>query len=120
MPKLTVEPTGIEVPAAEDDTIMAALNKSGYTYLFGCKRGGCGICKIEIVEGEIEHNRPVAETALSTEERERGHLPGLSGGSEDRHRGTPDRILHPGDQPAAAPPQNLPKKTKKSSQAKVA
>ncbi|WP_051214930.1 2Fe-2S iron-sulfur cluster-binding protein [Granulicoccus phenolivorans] len=119
MPKLTVEPTGIEVPAAEDDTIMAALNKSGYTYLFGCKRGGCGICKIEIVEGEIEHNRPVAETALSTEERERGICLGcravpktdiVARLTESSIRVT-SPLLHP---------QNLPKKTKKSSQAKVA
>ncbi|WP_176451817.1 2Fe-2S iron-sulfur cluster-binding protein [Enemella dayhoffiae] len=70
MPKLTVDPNGVEVPVAEGETVMAALNKNGYTYLLGCRRGGCGICKVQVTEGEIEHNRPVAESALSLEERD--------------------------------------------------
>lgn len=67
-----VEPNGVEVPVADQDTIMGALNKAGYTFLVGCRRGGCGICKVQVLEGEIEHNRPVAESALPADERERG------------------------------------------------
>lgn len=55
-----------------EDTIMAALNKSGYSFLVGCRRGGCGICKVQVLEGAIEHNRPVSESALSAEERASG------------------------------------------------
>ncbi|WP_432558104.1 2Fe-2S iron-sulfur cluster-binding protein [Granulicoccus sp. GXG6511] len=72
MPEIIVEPNGVKVPVAEGDTIMAALNKNGYTFLLGCRRGGCGICKVRVVEGTIEHNRPVAETALPAEERAEG------------------------------------------------
>ncbi|GAA1703495.1 2Fe-2S iron-sulfur cluster-binding protein [Propioniferax innocua] len=69
---IRVEPNGVEIPAGEDDTIMGALNKHGYTFLVGCRRGGCGICKVQVLEGEIEHNRPIAESALNTEERGEG------------------------------------------------
>ena len=72
MSKMTVQPNGVEVPVGTDDTIIAALNKNGYTYLLGCRRGGCGICKVQVESGEIEHNRPVAESALSAEERAEG------------------------------------------------
>lgn len=72
MPDIIVEPNGVVVPASDGDTIMAALNKNGYTFLLGCRRGGCGICKIVVEEGETEHNRPVADTALPAEERAAG------------------------------------------------
>lgn len=72
VPEIIVEPNGVVVPANEGDTIMAALNKNGYTFLLGCRRGGCGICKIVVEEGETEHNRPVAESALTSEERTAG------------------------------------------------
>lgn len=72
MPDIVVEPNGVVVPANEGDTIMAALNKNGYTFLLGCRRGGCGICKVRVDDGGFEHNRPVAESALSAEEREEG------------------------------------------------
>ena len=36
------------------DTIMAALNKNGYTFLLGCRRGGCGICKVRVDEAELD------------------------------------------------------------------
>ena len=72
MPEIIVEPNGVKVPVAEGDTIKAALNKNGYTFLLGCRRGGCGICKVRVDEGTIEHNRPVAESALSAEERAEG------------------------------------------------
>lgn len=66
---LTVEPNGVSMPVDPDETIMAALKRHGYSYLFGCRRGGCGICKVQVVEGEIEHNRAIAESCLSPEER---------------------------------------------------
>ncbi len=72
MDVITVDPNGVSVPSGADDTIMAALNKHGYTFLVGCRRGGCGICKVQVLEGEIEHNRPVAESSLSNEERSDG------------------------------------------------
>lgn len=72
MPEIIVEPNEVQVPVTEGDTIMAALNKNGYTFLLGCRRGGCGICKVRVIEGTIEHNRPVAESALPAEERAEG------------------------------------------------
>ena len=37
-----------------------------------CRRGGCAICIVDLVEGEVEYNRTVAEEVLSEEDRRQG------------------------------------------------
>lgn len=69
MAKITVESCGVEIPVEAGETIMSALHRNGYSFLLGCRRGGCGICKIQVNEGEVEHNRPIATTTLSEDER---------------------------------------------------
>jgi hypothetical protein len=46
--------------------------RSGFLYRFGCKRGGCGVCKVHLVAGEVRYERPVASTVLSDAERAAG------------------------------------------------
>jgi CDP-4-dehydro-6-deoxyglucose reductase len=72
MPRLTVEPEGVAVDLRGDETILEGLYRNGYAYRIGCRRGGCAICKVDLVHGEVEYNRPVAETVLTTEERSTG------------------------------------------------
>ena len=72
MPKLTVAPQGISVDLNEDETILEGLFRHGYAYRIGCRRGGCAICKVDLLEGTVTYNRPVAETVLSTEEQATG------------------------------------------------
>jgi hypothetical protein len=38
----------------------------------GCKRGGCGICKVALMLGEVRYERPVADTVLTDDERVEG------------------------------------------------
>jgi ferredoxin len=66
---LTVMPVGESMSARDDETILAAMIRSGFLYRFGCKRGGCGICKVHLVVGEVRYERPVAPTVLSDSER---------------------------------------------------
>ncbi|WP_159298248.1 2Fe-2S iron-sulfur cluster-binding protein, partial [Raoultella terrigena] len=54
------------------DTVLTGLQKAGYAYTVGCRRGGCGICKVDVLDGEFSYNRPVAETVLSADERTDG------------------------------------------------
>jgi ferredoxin len=66
---LTVMPVGESMPVRNDETILAAMVRSGFLYRFGCKRGGCGVCKVHLAAGEVRYERPIASTVLSDEER---------------------------------------------------
>ncbi|MCU0265821.1 MAG: 2Fe-2S iron-sulfur cluster-binding protein [Actinomycetia bacterium] len=72
MPTVTVQPDGIEVPLEDGETILAGLFRNGYAYRIGCRRGGCAICKVDLLSGEVEYDHTVAENVLTAEERATG------------------------------------------------
>ncbi|MGY4652786.1 2Fe-2S iron-sulfur cluster-binding protein [Mycobacterium sp. URHB0021] len=72
MPEVTILPDGLQVTAAEAETVLAALSRAGLRYRVGCKRGGCGVCKVQLVLGEVRYERPVAESVLSDDQRVEG------------------------------------------------
>lgn len=72
MPKLTVAPDGVSVDLRDDETILDGLYRNGYAYRVGCRRGGCAICMVDLVEGEVEYNRPVAEKVLTEDQKAEG------------------------------------------------
>jgi ferredoxin len=72
MPEVTILPDGLQVTAAEAETVLGALSRAGLRYRVGCKRGGCGICKVQLVLGEVRYERTVAESVLSDDERVEG------------------------------------------------
>jgi ferredoxin len=72
MPEVTILPDGLQVNAAEAETVLKALSRAGLRYRVGCKRGGCGICKVQLVLGEVRYERPIAESVLSDDERVEG------------------------------------------------
>jgi ferredoxin len=71
-PEITVLPTGTTIDTEQDETIIAALVRSGYLIRVGCKRGGCGICKVHLLAGEVRYERTVADTVLSDADRAAG------------------------------------------------
>lgn len=72
LPTVTIEPDGIAARAAADETVLAALGRAGLRYRVGCRRGGCGICKVQLVIGEVRYQRPIAASVLSSDERVAG------------------------------------------------
>ncbi len=72
MPKLTVEAHGVSVELRDDETILEGLYRNGFAYRIGCRRGGCAICKVDLLQGEVFYNRPVADSVLSESERAGG------------------------------------------------
>ena len=72
MTDVTILPDGVHVTADEDETLLRALAKAGLRYRVGCKRGGCGICKVQLKLGEVSYERPIAESVLSDDERVEG------------------------------------------------
>lgn len=72
VPTVTIQPSGEEIYLAPGETVLAGLYKAGFAYTVGCRRGGCGICKIDVTDGDFTYNRPVAESVVSEEERTDG------------------------------------------------
>jgi ferredoxin len=72
MSEVTVRPDGVRVPVADGETVLAALGRAGLRYRIGCRRGGCGICKVQLLAGEVRYERPVAESVLSDDEKVEG------------------------------------------------
>ncbi len=72
MPTVTVLPNGEVIYLDPDETVLSGLYKAGYAYTVGCRRGGCAICKVDILRGDVSYNHPVADTVLAADERARG------------------------------------------------
>ena len=72
MTRVTILPDGVEVVADDAQTLLRALSRAGLRYRMGCKRGGCGICKVALLAGEVRYERPIADTVLSDDERVEG------------------------------------------------
>lgn len=70
--RLRIEPAGIVVGLLDGEPMLTALKRSGYTHRFGCRRGGCGICKVELVSGAVRYPARVADQVLSAAERSDG------------------------------------------------
>lgn len=51
---VTLNPFGIEFDCGEDETILSAALRHGIGLRYGCKHGGCGTCKAQVTEGEVD------------------------------------------------------------------
>ena len=70
--EVTILPDGVRVVAREGETLLRALARAGLRYRVGCRRGGCGICKVQLKLGEVRYERPIADSVLSDDERVEG------------------------------------------------
>lgn len=71
--KLTVEPEAIEVELLAGETILEGLYRHGFAFRIGCRRGGCAICMVDLIHGEVQYNRPIAEKVLNHEQMASGN-----------------------------------------------
>lgn len=72
MALLRIEPAGFTMRSRAGEPILAALARCGYSHRFGCRRGGCGTCKVQLVCGEVCYPVRVAEQVLTPAERVAG------------------------------------------------
>ena len=72
MPVVTVRPGAVEVTLDDGETILDGLYRNGYAYRIGCRRGGCGVCKVDLLVGEVRYDRTVAPEVLTAGERASG------------------------------------------------
>jgi ferredoxin len=69
---VTVLPDDVRVTTRPDETILAALGRAGLRYRIGCRRGGCGVCKLQVRLGEVRYTHPIADSVLTDDERVEG------------------------------------------------
>lgn len=72
MARISVQGTDIAVESYPGETVLMAMRRTGNALRSGCRRGGCAICKAEVVEGSYEYNAPISDKVLTDEEKERG------------------------------------------------
>ncbi|MDP4302201.1 2Fe-2S iron-sulfur cluster binding domain-containing protein [Leptothrix discophora] len=74
-PKVSVlvEQTGERYPCATTESLLQGMLRLGRKGIpVGCVNGGCGVCKVRIVEGEVQQLGPVSRAHVSPEEHAEG------------------------------------------------
>ncbi|OGS98254.1 MAG: CDP-6-deoxy-delta-3,4-glucoseen reductase [Gallionellales bacterium RIFCSPLOWO2_02_60_31] len=51
----TIQPNGYHFPIEEQETILEAALRHGYTLPYSCREGACGVCKGKVMEGQVDH-----------------------------------------------------------------
>ena len=74
-PEVTVlvEQTGEHYPCATSESLLRGMLRLGRKGIpVGCVNGGCGVCKVRIVEGDVTVLGPVSRAHVSAEEEAGG------------------------------------------------
>lgn len=74
-PKVSVHvlQTGETYPCAHDESLLQAMLRLGRKGIpVGCVNGGCGVCKVHILEGQVKTLGPVSRAHVTAEEEAAG------------------------------------------------
>jgi len=72
MPRVLFEPIGETIDCEDDETILDASFRQGYSLVHGCREGQCSACKCYLLEGEVSL-KSYSSFALSESEEEQGY-----------------------------------------------
>lgn len=71
--QVKIRETGEQFVCAEDEFILSAMKRAGCGPIqFGCFGGGCGVCKMQIVSGEVCHAKRMSRAHVSEDEEKQG------------------------------------------------
>ncbi len=62
----------VTIPAADDETVVAAAERADEPLPFGCLTGACATCTAELLAGSVDHRRE--PRALKSRHREAGYV----------------------------------------------
>ena len=64
--RIHIEPSGHELQAGTDESVLDAALRQGLALPYGCRNGACRSCKGRVLEGRVEypHGRPKSLTSL--------------------------------------------------------
>lgn len=69
--QFTIEPLGATIEVAEGQTLLDAALRQGIYIPHACGHGLCGTCKVQVLEGDVDHG-PANPFALMDVERDEG------------------------------------------------
>lgn len=75
-PKVSVLllPSGDEYACTQDESLLKGMLRLGKRGIpAGCVSGGCGVCKIRVLEGQVRSLGPISRAHVSAEEEAQGH-----------------------------------------------
>ena len=71
---ITIEETGESYRCSDQETLLVGMEKLGKRGIpVGCRGGGCGVCKIEIVSGDYTKRR-MSREYISEEDEAAGRV----------------------------------------------
>jgi phenol hydroxylase P5 protein len=72
--QLTIEPLGETIDVDDGQTILDAALRAGIWLPYACNHGLCGTCKVDVIEGEVDHNHASAFALMDIERDEQKTL----------------------------------------------
>lgn len=64
----------LDFDCSPEDSLITGAEKKGLSFVFGCRQGVCGTCKVRCAEGEVNHGEQASLDVLPEEERRQGYL----------------------------------------------
>lgn len=71
MALIHVAPDHVDISCRPGSTILQALKEAGYTMFVGCQRGGCGVCRVTLLQGKVSM-QPYSRFALERDQWDAG------------------------------------------------
>jgi len=72
--RIFVEDSGKHFDCNGEQRLLHAMQAQGFDLIpVGCKGGGCGVCRVQIIEGEYE-SRKMSRTHVSEAEEQQGYV----------------------------------------------
>jgi len=69
--QVTIQPSGHQFIVQDDETILDAALREGFSLPYGCRNGACGACKGKVLSGQLDCGEH-SPTALKDEEKAQG------------------------------------------------
>jgi CDP-4-dehydro-6-deoxyglucose reductase, E3 len=60
--RITIEPSGHRFDVNDDETILQAALREGFTLPYGCRNGACGSCKGKVLQGTVDFGKYQPDT----------------------------------------------------------
>lgn len=71
--EIHIEDTGEHYACDEQETVLGGMARLGRKGIpVGCRGGGCGICKVQVISGSYCQSRPMSRRHVSIDEQEQG------------------------------------------------
>jgi propane monooxygenase reductase subunit len=70
--RVLFEPIGEEIECGDDESVLDAAFRQGYSLVHGCREGQCSACKAYLLEGDVTL-KPYSTFALSETEETQGY-----------------------------------------------